>query len=76
MINIFFSIQKDLPSTEKFNYTSTNMLLSFKETSHITIIVGWKFLFAFYAERLNIYILNKEITHTQNTTTKTLRTNI
>ena len=56
MINIFFSIQKDLPSTEKFNYTSTNMLLSFKETSHIIIKVGWKFLFAFYAERLNINI--------------------
>ena len=47
MINIFFSIQKDLPSTEKFNYTLTNMLLSFKETSHIIIKVGWKFLFAF-----------------------------
>ena len=56
MISIFFSIQKDLPSTEKNNYTSTNVLLSFKETSHITIIVGWNFLFAFYAERLNIYI--------------------
>ena len=56
MINIFFSIQQDLSSIEKLNDILTNMLLSFKTTSHIIIKVGWKFLFAFYAERLNVYI--------------------